>query len=92
MQRAMPIGQICSAAGEQEQPLPEAVEQLLRAEKPNAGRDELDRKGEAIETSAQLGHSGGVRRVEPEPWPHGLRVFDEELDSGFRRKASDRVG
>ena len=59
-------------------------------EQPRAGRGELDRQRQPVETSADLHHGGGVRVVDGEVVTHGPRPLDEEAHGGERGELSER--
>src|SRR5512139_482270 len=64
-------------------------EQFLRRERAYAPGDELDRKGESIETRADLRERGDIRRRYAEIWIGGAGAIDKESDRGrFKRLAS----
>ena len=77
---ALPGREVDGAVGEQIQSAFEAIEDLLGWERPDPGRRELDRQGEAVESSAQLGDGRGIPLGEGERRVDSRRSIDEEGD------------
>ena len=59
-QGLLSLGQVARPAAQQCQPVLESIAEHLRGEQPHVRRGELDRQGQPIEPSADLGHGRGV--------------------------------
>ena len=79
-QRALPGGQVARSAGKERKALLEAGQKRRRRKQANTRRGQLDRQGQAVETTADLGHRGDVLCGQGKPGLRRLRPGDEERD------------
>ena len=89
-QGALALGEVDRSRAQRVEDVLESGEQRRRCEQPRAGRGELDRQRQPVETSADLHHGGGVGVVHGELAAHGPGPLDEEAHGGERGELGER--
>ena len=81
-QRAVAVGQVGGAAGEQAEAVVEPAQHRLRRQQPHARRGELDGERQPVEPPAELGDGPGVAAVEREVGHQRPGAADEQRHRG----------